>query len=64
MYGGGGMNLNREELKCLRHIIANNGAGQLRSKRQRDVCISLWRKGLLERRVGDFEWIWNGKEYT
>jgi len=56
--------LSRDELKILRHIIANDGAGQLKSKKQRRICINLWNKGLLERRIGDFEWVWNGNKYS
>jgi hypothetical protein len=63
MAGDSAALLTRLELKILRHIVANNGAGQLKTKRQRRICIYLYKKGFLERRIGDFEWIWNGKKY-
>jgi hypothetical protein len=57
------MALNREELKILKHIIANNGDGQLTSKKQRRACVNLFHKGFLSRRAGDWSWVWTGLDY-
>jgi hypothetical protein len=45
------------EQVALRHIRANGDDRNLRSKRWKEVKSSLWRKGYLKRRIGDWAWI-------
>ncbi|MGM4891302.1 hypothetical protein [Tardiphaga sp. 839_C3_N1_4] len=45
------------EIRALQHIRHNGDDKNLQSKAWKDVKISLWRKGYIERRVGDWAWV-------
>lgn len=49
--------LTREEEKALRHIVGNGDDRQLSAKKWYPVKISLFRAGLLRRRIGDWAWV-------
>lgn len=46
-----------DELKALRHIVKNGDDRNLSDKKWRLVKSSLFYKGLLRRRIGDWAWI-------
>ena len=56
--------MDKDALKVLKHIIANNGSGQLTSKKQKKICSALFSQGFIKRRVGDWSWVWTGLDYT
>lgn len=45
------------ERRALEHIRRNGDDRNLRAKSWKEIKHSLWRKGYLKRRIGDWAWI-------